>query len=54
MTQEHLIRQFRAPFSIFGWTPTLNVTVERAFLCGQPVGARFKYCHYDDPDPVLT
>lgn len=29
--QEHLIRQFRAPFSIFGWTPTLNVTVERLF-----------------------
>ena len=30
-SQEHLIRQFRAPFSILGWTPTLNVTVERAF-----------------------
>jgi energy-coupling factor transport system permease protein len=30
-TEEHLIRQFRAPFSIFGWTPTLNITVERAF-----------------------
>jgi energy-coupling factor transport system permease protein len=29
--QEHLIRQFRAPFSILGWTPTLKVTVERAF-----------------------
>jgi energy-coupling factor transport system permease protein len=29
--QEHLIRQFKAPFSIFGWIPTLNVTVERAF-----------------------
>ena len=29
--EEHLIRQFKAPFSIFGWTPTLNVTVERAF-----------------------
>jgi len=29
--QEHLIRQFRAPFSILGWTPTLNVTVERLF-----------------------
>src|SRR5215208_6497725 len=22
--QEHLLRQFRAPFSIFGWTPALN------------------------------
>ncbi len=30
-SEEHLIRQFKAPFSIFGWTPTLNVTVERAF-----------------------
>ena len=30
-TEEHLIRQFRAPFSIFGWTPTLVVTIERAF-----------------------
>ena len=28
---EHLIREFKAPFSIFGWTPTLKVTVERAF-----------------------
>ena len=28
---EHLIREFRAPFSIFGWTPNLKVTVERAF-----------------------
>lgn len=28
---EHTIREFRAPFSIFGWTPTLKVTVERAF-----------------------
>lgn len=30
-TEEHLIRQFKAPFSIFGWTPILNVTVERVF-----------------------
>jgi energy-coupling factor transport system permease protein len=29
--EEHLIQQFRAPFSIFGWTPTLNVTIERLF-----------------------
>lgn len=28
---EHTIREFRAPFSIFGWTPTLKITVERAF-----------------------
>jgi energy-coupling factor transport system permease protein len=30
--QEHLIRQFTAPFSLFGWTPTLKITVERAFF----------------------
>ena len=29
--QEHLIREFRAPFSILGWTPTLKITVERMF-----------------------
>ena len=29
--EEHLIREFHAPFSLFGWTPTLQVTVERAF-----------------------
>ena len=28
---EHLIREFKASFSIFGWTPTLSVTVERTF-----------------------
>jgi energy-coupling factor transport system permease protein len=30
--QEHLIREFRAPFSILGWTPALKITVERAFF----------------------
>jgi energy-coupling factor transport system permease protein len=30
-TEEHLIREFRASFSILGWTPVLKVTVERAF-----------------------
>ena len=30
--QEHLIREFRAPFSILGWIPVLKVTVERAFF----------------------
>ena len=30
-TQEHLITTLRAPFSIFGWDPTLNITVERSF-----------------------
>jgi len=29
---EHLIRQLKASFSIFGWTPTLNITIERAFF----------------------
>jgi energy-coupling factor transport system permease protein len=30
--QEHLIRKFQASFAIFGWTPTLNITAERAFF----------------------
>lgn len=30
--EEHLIRRFQAPFSILGWTPTLSITVERAFF----------------------
>jgi energy-coupling factor transport system permease protein len=30
--QEHLIREFRASFSILGWTPVLKVTVERTFF----------------------
>lgn len=29
---EHLIHEFRAPFSILGWIPVLKVTVERAFF----------------------
>ncbi len=29
---EHLLRQYVAPFSILGWTPTLDITVERAFF----------------------
>jgi energy-coupling factor transport system permease protein len=31
-TEEHLIRELRASFSILGWTPTLQITVERAFF----------------------
>ena len=31
-TREHLIRQFAAPFTILGWRPTLDVTVERSFF----------------------
>ncbi len=30
--QEHLIRSYSAPFTIFGWRPTLDITVERAFF----------------------
>jgi energy-coupling factor transport system permease protein len=30
--QEHLIREFKASFSILGWTPTLKVTLERIFF----------------------
>lgn len=29
--EEHLIRQYQASFSIFGWVPKLNITVERLF-----------------------
>lgn len=29
---EHTIREFRASFSILGWTPVLKVTVERVFF----------------------
>ncbi len=28
---EHLITSLSAPFTIFGWQPTLNITVERTF-----------------------
>lgn len=28
---EHVIREYKAPFSILGWVPTLKITVERAF-----------------------
>jgi len=28
---EHTIREYKAPFSILGWTPTLKITVERVF-----------------------
>lgn len=30
--KEHLVREFKASFSILGWTPTLKITVERAFF----------------------
>src|SRR3972149_623850 len=30
-TEEHVIQNLQAPFSIFGWQPILHVTVERAF-----------------------
>ena len=30
--QEHTLREFRASFSILGWTPVLRVTIERAFF----------------------
>lgn len=29
---EHLIRKLEAPFTIFGWRPTLEITVERLFF----------------------
>ncbi|NWG05439.1 MAG: energy-coupling factor transporter transmembrane protein EcfT [Chloroflexi bacterium] len=30
--EEHLLRELKASFSIFGWTPTLKITVERIFF----------------------
>ncbi len=30
--EEHLIRRFEASFSILGWTPALDITVERIFF----------------------
>jgi energy-coupling factor transport system permease protein len=30
--KEHLIRQFKASFSILGWTPSLDITIERVFF----------------------
>jgi len=31
-TEEHLITSLRMPFTIFGWRPTINITVERTFF----------------------
>jgi len=31
-TEEHTIRTILAPFTIFGWQPTLTITVERIFF----------------------
>ena len=30
-TQEHLITSLKAPFTLFGWRPTLDITIERSF-----------------------
>lgn len=30
--EEHLLHELKASFSIFGWTPTLKITVERIFF----------------------
>lgn len=31
-TEEHLVWQFSLPFSLFGWRPALNITIERIFF----------------------
>lgn len=31
-TQEHLLTRLEAPFTLFGWQPAINVTVERSFF----------------------
>lgn len=30
--EEHLIRRLSAPFTFFGWRPTLDITIERVFF----------------------
>lgn len=30
--EEHLLREFKASFTILGWTPTLKITIERIFF----------------------
>jgi energy-coupling factor transport system permease protein len=30
--QEHLIRRLNAPFTLFGWRPGLDITIERSFF----------------------
>ncbi len=39
--QEHFIWEFKAGFSILGWTPDLKVTVERAFFAVSQFGRVF-------------
>jgi energy-coupling factor transport system permease protein len=40
-SQEHLIRELRASFSILGWTPSLRLTVERLFFSVSQFGRVF-------------
>jgi energy-coupling factor transport system permease protein len=30
-SQEHLVKKLQAPFTLFGWRLTINITIERAF-----------------------
>jgi energy-coupling factor transport system permease protein len=39
--QEHILREFRASFSILGWTPSFKITVERAFFAISQFGRVF-------------
>jgi energy-coupling factor transport system permease protein len=39
--EEHLIRSFQAPFTILGWQPTLDVTIERAVFAVSQWGRIF-------------
>jgi len=32
--QEHLLRRLSAPFTLLGWRPTLDITIERLFYAG--------------------
>lgn len=36
--EEHLIERLRAPFAVFGWRPTLEITVERTIFAVSQMG----------------
>jgi len=40
-TEEHLVRSFSAPFTIFGWQPTLDITIERTVFAVSQLGRVF-------------
>ena len=39
--EEHLIRSLQAPFTVFGWQPTLDITIERTVFAVSQLGRVF-------------